>query len=75
MLSARQRRLSFAGSSQGLLRRLMVVVNSRAACSQGLALAGLATVAAVSGSQRCRNIRIDAHSLATECGMPDRPCI
>ncbi len=39
----------------------MVALDSRAACSQGLLLAGLATAAAVSGLQRCRNIRIDGH--------------
>ncbi len=47
----------------------MVALDSRAACSQGLLLAGLATAAAVSGLQRCRNIRIDGHFSAH--GMPN----
>ncbi len=47
----------------------MVAVDSRAACSQGLALAGLGTAAAVSGSRRYRNIRIDGHFSAH--GMPN----
>jgi hypothetical protein len=58
-----------AGSSQGPLRRLMVAVDSRAARSQGLALAGLTIAAAVSGSRRYRNIRIDGRFSAY--GMPN----
>ena len=69
ILSAQQRRQLLAGSSRGPLRRLMVALDSRAACSQGLLLAGLATAAAVSGLQRCRNIRIDGHFSAH--GMPN----
>jgi len=69
ILSARQRRQLLADSSQGPFRRLVVAVDSRAACSEGLALAGLGTAAAVSGSRRYRNIRIDGHFSAH--GMPN----
>jgi hypothetical protein len=69
ILSARQRRQLLADSSQGPFRRLVVAVDSRAACSQGLLLAGLATAAAVSRSRRGRNIRIDGHFSAH--GMPN----
>ena len=44
-------------------------MDSRAACSQGLALAGLTIAAAVSGSRRYRNIRIDGRFSAY--GMPN----
>jgi hypothetical protein len=47
----------------------MVAADSHAGYSQGLPLAGLATATAVSGSQRCRNIRVDGHFSA--CGMPN----
>jgi hypothetical protein len=47
----------------------MVAVDSRAARSQGLALAGLTIAAAVSGSRRYRNIRIDGRFSAY--GMPN----
>jgi len=58
-------RRQFAGAT----RALMVAADSHAGYSQGLPLAGLATATAVSGSQRCRNIRIDGHFSA--CGMPN----
>ena len=45
-------------------RAVMVAADSRAACSQDLPLARLATAAAVSGSQRSCNLRIDDHSSA-----------
>src|SRR6266436_592275 len=61
ILSAQQRRQLLAGSSRGPLRRLMVALDSRAACSQG--------AATVSGLQRCRNIRIDGHFSAH--GIPN----
>jgi len=50
-------------------RAIMVAADSRAACSQDLPLARLATAAAVSGSQRYCNLRIDDHSSAH--GMPN----
>jgi len=50
-------------------RAVMVAADSRAACSQDLPLARLATAAAVSGSQRYCNLRIDDHSSAH--GMPN----
>jgi hypothetical protein len=45
-------------------RAILVAADSRAACSQDLPLARLATAAAVSGSQRYCNLRIDDHSSA-----------